>query len=78
MEDSSRTIVTVLATPLRPPQRLAEACKIDISHNVGDKVITVGIVIMIPLCAVLNVANRYNYANHYNPITYVTINRYTN
>ena len=30
-----------------------EACKIDISHNVGDKVITVGIVMMIPLYAVL-------------------------
>jgi len=42
-----------LATLLGPPQRLVEACKIDISHNVGNRVITVGIVIMIPLCAVL-------------------------
>ena len=42
-----------LVTPLGPPQQLAEACKIDISHNVGDRVITVGIVITVPLCAVL-------------------------
>jgi len=42
-----------LATLLGPPQRPAEACKIDISHNVGDRVITVGIVITVPLCAVL-------------------------
>ena len=42
-----------LATPLGPPQRLTEACKIDISHNVGNKVTTVGIVITVPLCVVL-------------------------
>ena len=33
-----------LATLSGPPQRLAEACKIDILHNVGNRVIIVGIV----------------------------------
>jgi len=33
-----------LAALSGPPQRLAEACKIDMSHNVGNRVITVGIV----------------------------------
>ena len=42
-----------LATLSRPPQRLAKACKIDISHNIGNRVITVGIVKKFHLYAVL-------------------------
>jgi hypothetical protein len=42
-----------LATLSGPPQRLAEACKIDMSHNVGNRVITVGIVNKFYLYAVL-------------------------
>ena len=42
-----------LATLSGPPQRLAKACKIDISHNVGNRVITVGIVNKFHLYAVL-------------------------
>ena len=42
-----------LATLSRPPQRLAKACKIDISHNVGNRVIMVGVVNKFHLYAVL-------------------------
>ena len=42
-----------LATLSEPPQRLVEACKIDMPHNVGNRVITVGIVNKFHLYAVL-------------------------
>ena len=42
-----------LATLSGPPQRLTEACKIDILHNVGNRVIIVGIVNKFHLYVVL-------------------------